>query len=82
MFIVFAPHHLANPSELHGYPAVTQGFMNHHGEPIKYDPSIPELESSLPRHGEPPKTPYEKVGGLCLSLFRVLLTHVFCLCSL
>ncbi|RPD65662.1 hypothetical protein L226DRAFT_594088 [Lentinus tigrinus ALCF2SS1-7] len=57
-FIVYAPHHLANPEELKNYPAPTEGFMDHHRHFVKYDPSVPELLDSLPLQGKSPVRPY------------------------
>ncbi|KAI0071097.1 hypothetical protein K474DRAFT_1669379 [Panus rudis PR-1116 ss-1] len=59
MYIVYAPRPLANPPELSQYPAAVEGFLNHEGQFIKYDPNIPELPDSLPLHGEEPKRPYD-----------------------
>ncbi|KAI0937531.1 hypothetical protein AcV7_003535 [Taiwanofungus camphoratus] len=59
-YIVYAPRTLANPSELVHYPIPTEGFMDHLGNKIKYDPNVPELPQSLPLHGEPPSRPYEE----------------------
>ncbi|KAI0732621.1 hypothetical protein C8Q72DRAFT_773879 [Fomitopsis betulina] len=72
--IVYAPREQANPSELGQYPAPTEGFMDHHGNKAKYDPSVPELPVSLPSHGEPPKRPYEEV---CFPVFVGLAVHSF-----
>jgi len=58
-FIVYAPRNMANPSELAHYPSPTEGFLDHRGQKVKYDPSVPELPESLPLHGEPPSRPYE-----------------------
>lgn len=67
MYIVYAPRALANPPELNDYPSATEGFRNHEGKHVKYDPNIPELPDSLPRHGEEPRYPYESVSRLtCL----------------
>lgn len=70
--IVYAPRELANPSELSHYPAPTEGFMDHHGNKAKYDPSVPELPESLPLHGEPPKRPYQEV---CPTVFVGVAMH-------
>ncbi|KAK7683150.1 hypothetical protein QCA50_013823 [Cerrena zonata] len=59
MYIVYAPRALANPPELNDYPAATEGFRNHEGKQVKYDPNIAELYESLPHHGEEPVRPYE-----------------------
>ncbi|KZT10392.1 uncharacterized protein LAESUDRAFT_711585 [Laetiporus sulphureus 93-53] len=59
-YIVYAPQQLANPHDLSRYPQATQGFMDHRGRTVKYDPRIPELPASLPLHGEPPARPYEE----------------------
>ncbi|PCH44955.1 hypothetical protein WOLCODRAFT_139346 [Wolfiporia cocos MD-104 SS10] len=58
-FIVYAPHNKASPRELAQYPSPLEGFMDHHGHRAGYDPSVPELPESLPRHGEPPLRPYD-----------------------
>ncbi|KAI8986758.1 hypothetical protein BD414DRAFT_416020 [Trametes punicea] len=61
-FIVYAPRHLANPEELKHYPSPTEGWKDHHGNFMKYDPNVPELLDSLPLHGEPPTRPYQQVS--------------------
>ncbi|KAI1793221.1 hypothetical protein LXA43DRAFT_1001426 [Ganoderma leucocontextum] len=58
-FIVYAPRSLANPEELKQYPSATDGWLDHRGDFIKYDPKVPELLDSLPVHGEAPKRPYQ-----------------------
>ncbi len=63
-YVVYAPHHRANPPELEGYPAPTEGYKDHYGNFVKYDPSLRELPESLPRQGLPPVLPYDKVGPL------------------
>ena len=62
MYIVYAPRAKANPPELSEYPAATEGFKNHEGKMIKYNPNILELPESLPRHGEEPLRPYDWVS--------------------
>ncbi|RDX54661.1 hypothetical protein OH76DRAFT_1478925 [Lentinus brumalis] len=57
-FIVYAPHHLANPEELKNYPSPTEGWLDHRRHFIKYDPSVPELLDSLPLQGRSPVRPY------------------------
>ncbi|KAH9933915.1 uncharacterized protein B0H18DRAFT_982749 [Fomitopsis serialis] len=52
---------MANPPELAHHPSPIDGFMDHHGQKVKYDPNVPELPESLPLHGEPPKRPYKEV---------------------
>lgn len=59
-YIVYAPRARANPEELAQYPSPTDGWMDHRGRTIRYDPSVPELPDSLPLHGEPPLKPYEQ----------------------
>ncbi|KAH9834478.1 uncharacterized protein C8Q71DRAFT_859473 [Rhodofomes roseus] len=49
--IVYAPRNLASPSELAQYPSPLDGFMNHHGQKVKYDPNVPKLPESLLLHG-------------------------------
>ena len=61
-FIVYAPHHLANPEELKYYPSPTEGFLDHNRNFIKYDPSVPELLDSLPLQGRSPARPYSSVS--------------------
>ncbi|OCH87767.1 hypothetical protein OBBRIDRAFT_837102 [Obba rivulosa] len=58
-YIVYAPREMANPPDLADYPRPTEGFMDHDGNRLKYDPAIEELPDSLPRHGDPPRRPYE-----------------------
>jgi hypothetical protein len=59
-YVVYAPHDRANPPELEGYPSPTEGYKDHHGNFVQYDPSRRELPESLPRQGQPPQLPYEK----------------------
>ena len=61
-YVVYAPHNRANPQELKGYPAPTEGYKDHYGNFVKYDPLRSELPESLPRQGLPPVLPYDKVG--------------------
>ena len=68
-FIVYAPRDKANPPELADYPLPLEGFRDHNGEFIKYDPNVREFGESLPLHGEPPKRPYESVGGFFVFIF-------------
>jgi hypothetical protein len=70
-YVVYAPHNRANPPELEGYPAPTEGYKDHYGNFVKYDPSRTELPESLPRQGLPPVLPYEKVGSSPLPLFLI-----------
>jgi hypothetical protein len=63
-YVVYAPHNRANPPELEGYPSPTEGYKDHYGQFIKYDPSRRELPESLPRQGQPPLLPYDKVCPL------------------
>ena len=56
-FIVYAPRHLANPADLKDYPSPTEGFRDHHGNTLKYDPGVPELMDSLAVHWEAPRRP-------------------------
>ncbi|KAL4247477.1 hypothetical protein ABKN59_007937 [Abortiporus biennis] len=67
-YIVYAPSGQVDPPELASYPAPTEGFMNHHGDLAKYDPNIPELPESLPRHGQNPEQPYEDFVQYCAGL--------------
>lgn len=60
-YVVYAPQDRANPSELANYPSPTEGYRDHTGAFVKYDPKRPELQDSLPKHGQPPKMPYERV---------------------
>jgi hypothetical protein len=61
-YVVYAPHGRTNPPELEGYPAPTDGYLDHHGNFVKYDPARRELPESLPRQGQPPLLPYDKVS--------------------
>jgi hypothetical protein len=45
-FIVYVPHSEANPAELRGYPKPTEGFRDHRGIFIPYDPKLPEMKTS------------------------------------
>ena len=71
-FIVYAPHHLANPEELKTYPSPTEGWRDHRGDFIKYDGSVPELLDSLPLQGRSPLRPYSSVSCWfsCSSIVR------------
>ncbi|KAI0064794.1 hypothetical protein BV25DRAFT_189242 [Artomyces pyxidatus] len=60
MYVVYAPQDRANPPELANYPAATEGYRDHTGAFLRYEPTRPELAESLPRQGRPPKLPYEK----------------------
>ncbi|KAI0360532.1 hypothetical protein OH77DRAFT_1470565 [Trametes cingulata] len=59
-FIVYAPSGAANPPELKHYPSPTEGWRDHHGNFIRYDPNVPELLDSLPLHGQSPRRPYHQ----------------------
>jgi hypothetical protein len=63
-YVVYAPHNRANPPELEGYPLPTEGYEDHHGNFIRYDPSRKELPESLPWQGQPPLSPYDRVSRL------------------
>jgi hypothetical protein len=67
-YLVYAPPHLAYPDDLRMYPPESEGYMDHNG---LYTPwcQRPELPASLPRMGNEPELPYEKVI-LFYSLFR------------
>ena len=62
-YVVYAPQGRANPPELENYPAPTNGYLDHHGNFVKYDPTRKELPESLPRQGLPPLLPYDKVSS-------------------
>jgi hypothetical protein len=62
-YVVYAPQERANPPELENYPAPTDGYVDHHGNFVKYDPMRKELPESLPRQGQPPLLPYDKVSS-------------------
>jgi hypothetical protein len=66
-YVVYAPHNRANPPELENYPLPTEGYKDHYGQFIKYDPLLRELPESLPRQGQPPLLPYDKVSRPLLS---------------
>jgi len=59
--VVYAPRGGTYPSELSSYPDVREGYMNEAGEHMGYDPNREELAESLPRYGNPPECPYERV---------------------
>ncbi|KAJ7637059.1 hypothetical protein FB45DRAFT_742081 [Roridomyces roridus] len=59
-FVVYAPVDRAYPDELRDYPAEAVGYRDHLGSQIPYL-DRPELPESLPRFGQPPRQPYEKV---------------------
>jgi hypothetical protein len=58
--VVYAPSHLANPPDLKDYPDPKEGYLDHHGVYIKYDPKRREMDASLPKHGLAPEKPYER----------------------
>jgi hypothetical protein len=62
-YVVYAPQGRANPPELENYPAPTNGYLDHLGNFVKYDPTRKELPESLPRQGLPPLLPYDKVSS-------------------
>jgi hypothetical protein len=62
-YIVYAPHNRTNPPELEGYPLSTEGYKDHYGNFVKYDPSRRELPESLPLQGQQPVLPYDKVSA-------------------
>ena len=61
-YVVYAPPGHTNPPDLKGYPSPTDGYMDHYGNFLKYDPTRKELPESLPRQGQPPQLPYDKVS--------------------
>jgi hypothetical protein len=73
MHVVYAPPEKAYPRELQGYPAETEGFRDHLGTFVPYNPDRPELPESLPRHGKPPMQPYSIV-----SLFQRMISRHSC----
>jgi len=62
-YVVYAPPGHTNPPDLKGYPSPTDGYMDHYGNFLKYDPTLRELPESLPRQGQPPQLPYDKVSS-------------------
>jgi hypothetical protein len=60
-YVVYAPQNRTNPPELAHYPTPTEGYMDHLGTFMHYDPTWRELPESLPRQGHPPQLPYDKV---------------------
>ena len=62
-YVVYAPPGHTNPPDLKGYPSATDGYMDHYGNFLKYDPTLRELPESLPRQGQPPQLPYDKVSS-------------------
>ncbi len=63
-YVVYAPPDRANPRDLENYPLPTEGYKDHYGTFIKYDAARRELPESLPREGQPPKFPYERVSSV------------------
>lgn len=59
--VVYAPAHRVNPPDLQMYPSPTEGYLDHQGVFLQYDPNRPELKDSLPRHGRPAMRPYDSV---------------------
>lgn len=70
-YVVYAPRGRTNPPELEGYPPPTDGYMDHYGHFVKYDPTLKELPESLPRQGQPPLLPYDKVSSPTYPFFFV-----------
>jgi hypothetical protein len=64
--VVYAPRDATNPADLAAYPHPTEGYGNHLGEFLPYDPNRPELEDSLPRQGRPPRRSYNSVSCFVL----------------
>ena len=73
-YVVYAPPGHTNPPDLKGYPSPTDGYMDHHRNFLKYDPTRKELPESLPRQGQPPLLPYEKVSWSQLPPFPPLIS--------
>ena len=71
-YVVYAPHGRTNPPELEGYPAPTDGYRDHYGHVVNYDPTRKELPESLPRQGQPPLLPYDKVSSPTTFFFFVI----------
>jgi len=71
-YVVRAPHGRTNPPDLESYPVPTEGYMDHYGNFIKYDPTRKELPESLPRQGQPPLLPYDKVIKYLITIFLYL----------
>jgi len=63
-----------NPRELEDYPLPTEGYKDHYGNFIKYDPTHKELPDSLPRDGKPPKFPYKRVCSVLRHPHYTMLT--------
>ena len=61
-YVVYAPHNRVNPQELKSYPAPTEGFKDHLGNFVKYDPLWKELHESRPWNGLLAVSPYAKVS--------------------
>lgn len=59
--IVYAPPDRASPPDLTGYPGENEGYMDEHGNFVAWR-ERPELKESLPRHGQPPISPYDSVS--------------------
>jgi hypothetical protein len=71
-YIVYPPQGRAFPPDLEDYPAPTDGYLDHHGNFIKYEPAREELPESLPRQGQPPLLPYDKVSKHLITSFLYL----------
>ena len=71
-YVVRAPHGRMNPPDLENYPVPTEGYKGHYGDFIKYDPAQKELPESLPRQGQPPLLPYDKVIKYLITIFLCL----------
>jgi hypothetical protein len=77
-YVVRAPHGRTNPPDLVDYPVPTEGYMDHHGNFIKYDPTQKELPESLPRAGQPPRLSYDKVIKHLITSFSCIFKfHLF-----
>jgi hypothetical protein len=76
-FVVYAPADCAYPAELRDYPAETVGYRDHLGAEVGYLDSRPELPESLPRFGQAPRQPYEKVCFVFFFPSSILSTDMF-----
>ena len=74
MHIVYAPREYANPPDLANYPPPMEGYRDHTNTFVRYDPSRPELQESLPSKGQPPQLPYERVRRALIDFLLLLLS--------
>jgi len=63
-YIVYAPPDRMYPLELENYPHSMEGYKDHHGNFIKYDPTHKKLPTKLPRDKQTLMMPYDHVSSV------------------